>query len=180
MHLYICYPWLTRRLDGLNIFTALSRAALLGFGRRVGFSSHTFYTCLLAHLASSRWIFFTGCLFQKVWYLLLLDSQLCLIWTVSHGIRSVIEGRFYCFMFTTILDGVPKFSGEHYGQFTHNLFWNYVPIFLRFPSCCQVSLILQPLCPWGGLVGFLSIVSLYQRGYIIIGGTDPRLQAMSW
>ena len=39
-----------KSLDGLHIYLALVRAALLGVGWRGGFSSHIFYTLLLARL----------------------------------------------------------------------------------------------------------------------------------
>ena len=83
-------------------------------------------------------------------------------------------------MYPTFLDGVLKWYGENCGRFSSDLVWDSVPIFWRYPSFFWVASLLQPPCPCGDLLGFLSLVSLCQRGSKILGGTAPLLQVMSW
>ena len=56
---------------------ALSRAALLRFGRQGGFSYHIVYARHLSHLASTHWVVY----FYKLYYNIL-DFWLC--WLLSH------------------------------------------------------------------------------------------------
>ena len=51
-------------------------------------------------------------IFQHLGYFLALASQPCSIWTVSRGLRSVLEVPFDGSMSPAFLEGVPKWSGE--------------------------------------------------------------------
>ena len=81
--------------NGLYIYLAIVRAAHLGVGRWGGFSSRRFTPAVWRgwHLTIGL-LFFTRYEVQYLGYFISLDSQPCLIWTVSWRLRSVLEGLF--------------------------------------------------------------------------------------
>ena len=79
------------------VYLALSRTALLSFGRLVGFSSHSFYTLHMVHLSSSRgFVCCTRCVFQNID---LLDGSIMEVLRVSF--------RFFCKLFWWSLSYTP-------------------------------------------------------------------------
>ena len=57
-------------------------------------SPHVFFLPILAWLVSVHYFFVLQGVSQKLGYLIALASQLCPIWTIAWGIRSVLEGPF--------------------------------------------------------------------------------------
>ena len=153
--------------DSLYIYLARVSAALLGVGRRDGFSSNNVYTRLLARIASS--CFFLQGLFQHLGYLLVLYSQPCLIWTVSWGLHS--WGFFWGSMSPTLSEGVTKLLAN-ISNLSHTI-WIFFP--------CLISLVVSTLVS-GFLVSarsyyrvflssLLSLISLWWQGLQKIVGT---------
>ena len=177
------FPWSLKSStccsDGLTICLALSSAFLFRFAWRGGLSSHKVYTRLLSQMASSHF-FFYKVHSPRIWIFYFTGfSSVSDLDSLSRA-TSRSWGSFWLLNVSDVLEGVPKWYGETCGHFWRDLVWQSVPISCQYPSGWQVASILQPRCPWCGLMGFLFLVSLCQRGSKIIGGTDPCLQAMSW
>ena len=66
---------------------------------------------------------------QHLRYFLLLASQLCMIWIIYWGLRSVLEGSFGCFVSPTFLEGGTKWYVELEGSLWLTWSAGYVPIF---------------------------------------------------
>ena len=58
----------------------------------------------------------------------------------------------------TFSKGVPKWSVETCRCFPHNLVWESVPIFRRSPSFHRFASSIWMLCPFIGILGFLSLI----------------------
>ena len=56
-----------------------------------------------------RFYCFTRCLVQHIGYFLFLNYQMCLIWTISRGLRSVLEDPLDFFISLMFSDRAPKF-----------------------------------------------------------------------
>ena len=116
----------THHSDGLNICLALSSSALLGVGRRGGFSSHIFLMFLSWLVSSHKWDFYfymvrcpTPCSFGKHWVL-------C---SIIGGYPSIVCVQMFW--------KAPKLSGNG-SQFTHELGVSPSDILGVIHSCCQV------------------------------------------
>ena len=73
---------------------ALASAALLGVVWRGRFYSRKFYSFPLERLIYSHWCLVLQGLSKHLGYFLLLDYQLCPIWTFNWGVHSNIDGPF--------------------------------------------------------------------------------------
>ena len=117
MHFFIHNHRLTRLLDGLNICLALSSAALLGVGRRGGFSSHKFYTCLLDRLTYAHY-----------WYFLFLKFHSPTPWTLRKTYRDTLCSW-----------------GFHFDSFCVRCFWRKLRSFWQ--TWCQLMFELVGIFP---------------------------------
>ena len=162
--------------DSLRIYLPLFSAALLGVGRQGGFSSHIFYTHLLVQMAYSRWVV----LFLNVYSNTLAfcqkleDSALLLrvplsIFYVQHFLEETLKLPENFLSLSIPCELLRSFS----------LAW-YMEHLVILCSFGGVSVYLRSSLE--GLFGLLVALkgSLFYRCSGILGGTTPRLWAMSW
>ena len=158
--------------DGLHIYLALVRAALLGVVRWGGFSSHIVHTCPLARMASEHWFF------NNMYYKHLGHSS------KTWGLRSILEG-------SILMSDVFRRRIRSCQQISFHCpfrvsYWYFFLHLIHQSSCCYPPLLpgwsFSPLSS-GGFLGARDRPkkgSLFSRGYNLLVGTSPRLQSMSW
>ena len=95
MHSCMFLSTVDASLDGLHISLELASTALLGVGRRGGFSSHSVYTRLLVILSYDHWV----CLF--------LQGEFPTPWPFFENLRTTLRSRGFLFLVLF----VQKFSG---------------------------------------------------------------------
>ena len=95
------------------------------------------------------------------------------------GLHSVIEGSTSTVWFRRFGRRI-RSCCRTWLNFPRDLALRFCPNYLRIiVSCHQVSHNLQPLCPYGGLMGFYPLLLPMRKGSKVLGGTASKFWAMS-
>ena len=113
---------------------------------------------------------------QHLGCLIFLDSQMCLIWTLTRWIH--FWGSFQWSMSLTSLEGVPKWSGTLWRIFCHYQFPRDLLRFFFFPILLEVSTLVLRFIYSSTLICRFSSVSYLSQNFICFIGAQKFLEGL--